>query len=200
MRNRLPAMCLFVLAAAPAWPQAADPIADPPDPQSGQNGQNVVAEAKPQKKNFRFEFKNHPSLRMGEWFRMDFRLKFQHEFRTFDPEVTTDEGELANLRKFRVGIEGYVTKDIEYSIERELRNEIGDLFELRTRPTKALWRDVYGNYRYFRRFQVRGGQFKLPFGMDQLHYSSKGEMINRSLIGNFLAPGRDVGFMLHGKF
>ena len=151
---------------------------------------------KPAKKYFRFEFKQHPAIRMGKWFRMDFRLKFQHDFRTFDPEVSTDEGELANLRKFRVGIQGYVTKSFEYEIEREIRNEIGDLFNIRTRPTLALWRDVYGNWRYFRRVQIRAGQFKIPFGMDQLH---GGDFVYRSMIGNYLSPGRDTGIMAHGK-
>ena len=151
---------------------------------------------KPSKRYFRFEFKDRPAIRMGKWFRMDFRLKFQHDFRTFDPEVSTDEGELSNLRKFRVGIRGYVTKNFEYEIEREIRNEIGDLFNLRTRTTLALWRDVYGNWRYFRKAQIRAGQFKVPFGLDQLHNSG---FVYRSMIGNFLAPGRELGIMLHGK-
>jgi phosphate-selective porin len=80
-----------------------------------------------------------------------------------------------------------------------MRNEIAELFRFRTRETRALWRDVYGNYRYYRRTQIRVGQFKIPFGMDQLHYSSDGELTQRSLIGNFLAPGRDLGIMAHGK-
>jgi phosphate-selective porin len=152
------------------------------------------------KKYFRFEFTKHPAIRLGKWLRADFRLKFQHDFRSFDPEVTGDEGETSNLRKFRVGVEGYVTKSFEYSIEREIRNEVAGVLNLRTRETHALWRDVYGNFRYFRRFQIRAGQFKIPFGMDQLHYSSTGEFVNRSLIGNYLAPGRELGAMLHGKF
>lgn len=106
---------------------------------------------------------------------------------------------MENLRKFRVGIQGYVTKSFEYEVEREIRNEVADWLHLRTRETRALWRDVYGNFRYFRRFQIRAGQFKIPFGMDQLHYSTKGEFVFRSLIGNYLAPGRDLGIMAHGK-
>jgi phosphate-selective porin len=151
---------------------------------------------KPAKRYFRFEFKQHPAIRMGKWFRMDFRLKFQHDFRTFSPEVSTDEGELANLRKFRVGIQGYVTKSFEYEIEREIRDDISGLLNLRDRRTLALWRDVYGNWRYFRKVQIRAGQFKIPFGMDQMHNSG---FVYRSLIGNYLAPGRDVGVMAHGK-
>jgi len=92
---------------------------------------------KPAKRYFRFEFKQHPAIRMGKWFRMDFRLRFQHDFRIFDPEVSTDEGELANIRKFRVGIQGYVTKNFEYEIEREIRNEVGDLLNLRTRALRG---------------------------------------------------------------
>jgi len=151
---------------------------------------------KPAKRYFRFDFKQHPAIRMGKWFRMDFRLKFQHDFRSFGPEVSTDEGELSNLRKFRVGIQGYITKNFEYEIEREIRDDIGALFHLRDRPTLALWRDVYGNWRYFRRVQIRAGQFKIPFGMDQLHNSG---FVYRSMIGNYLAPGRDLGIMAHGK-
>ena len=151
---------------------------------------------KPSARYFRTEWKKHPAIRLGKWFRADFRLKVEQDFRTYDPEVSTDEGELANLRKFRVGVEGYVTKSFEYRVERELRDEIAEWTNMRTRPTLALWRDVYGNWRYFRRIQIRAGQFKIPFGMDQLHHP---EFVNRSLIGNFLAPGRDQGVMAHGK-
>lgn len=153
----------------------------------------------PARKGLRFEFRNHPSIRDGDWLRVDLRLKVQYDFRTFDPEFAADEGGLANLRRLRVGVEGYVTKSLEYAVERELRNEVGDLLNLRHRETHALWRDVYGNFRYFRRVQLRFGQFKIPFGMDQLKYGTNGEFVNRSLIGNFLAPGRDVGVMLHGR-
>ena len=175
----------------------ADQAADDAGPAPGQNGSAAVT--KPAKRTFRFEFKTHPSIRAGQWFRMDLRLKFQHDFRSFSPEVTTDEGELSNLRKFRVGVQGYLTKNLEYEVERELRNEVADFFNLRHRETHALLRDAYGNFRYFRRAQIRFGQFKIPFGLDQLHYSTNGEFVNRSLIGNYLAPGRDVGIMLHGK-
>jgi phosphate-selective porin OprO/OprP len=140
-----------------------------------------------------------PSVRAGQWFRADFSVRFQHDFRTFDPEVSGDEGEVANLRRFRVGVSGYITRSLEYKVERDLRNEVANLFNLRARETNALWRDVYGNIRYFRRAQIRVGQFKIPFGMDQLHYASDGELAMRSLIGNFLAPGRDLGIMLHGR-
>jgi phosphate-selective porin len=195
--SRLPPIWLMALLAVCACAQTPDSkaVSEAPAPEQDQ----AVAAIKPAPKNFRFQFTNHPSIRAGQWFRADLRLKFQHDFRTFSPEVSTDEGELSNLRRFRVGVEGYVTRNLEYEFERELRNEVADFFNLRTRPTSALWRDVYGNFRYFRRVQLRFGQFKIPFGLDQLRFGTNGEFVTRSLIGQFLSPGRDVGLMLHGR-
>jgi len=186
--------CLVLMLPVSALAQEADPSST-----EARSQNRDVAAAQPVRKTFRFQFTNHPSIRAGQWFRMDLRIKFQHDFRTFDPEVSTDEGELANLRKFRVGVQGYLTRSLEYEVERELRNEVADFFNLRHRETQSLLRDAYGNFRYFRRTQLRFGQFKIPFGLDQLHYGTNGEFVNRSLIGNFLAPGRDVGIMLHGR-
>ena len=160
-----------------------------------------AAVATPPKKwnEVRLQNTNHPSVRMGDWLRVDFRLRLMHDFRAFDPEFSGDEGETSNLRQLRVGLQGYVTKDIEFEVEREIRNEIGELLGLRTRPTSTLWRDVFVNYRRFRRFQLRAGQFKIPFGADQLPSTARNEFAFRSLIGSYLAPGRDIGVMLHGK-
>jgi phosphate-selective porin OprO/OprP len=178
--------------AQPA-PAAASEEAD-------ENGQNpVVAERKKFLGGATFETWPRPTLRVGEWLRVDFRLKFQHDFRTFDPEISGDEGEVANLNSVRVGIEGDITRHFEYEIDREVRNGIADTLHLRTRQTHALWRDVYGNFRYFRRFQIRAGQFKIPFGMDQLQSSKHSDFVFRSLIGGRLAPGRDVGIEAHGR-
>ena len=192
-RFTIPLLFGLIVFQAPARGLEDPEKDDPADKDS------TAAVKKPEKRYFRFEMKTHPAFRMGKWFRTDFHLTMQQDFRTFDPEVSTDEGEVANLRKFRVGISGYVTKSFEYEVEREIRNEIGDLFHMRTRETHALWRDVYGNFRYFRRVQIRAGQFKIPFGMDQVHFSTKGEFVFRSLIGNYLAPGRELGIMAHGK-
>ena len=171
------------------------------DPEPAQKDQDEEKEPKDKKssKGARFILRKHPSFRVGKMFRMDFRVKFQHDFRTFDPELTGDEADVSNLKKMRVGVEGTLFKHFEYEVEREIRNEVADLFNFRTRETHALWRDVYGNFRYFRRVQVKVGQFKLPFGMDQLHGGAKRDFVFRSLIGERLAPGRDRGIMLHGR-
>ncbi len=180
-----------------AWDGDAEAAADA-DP--AQKDQDEEKEGKGKRSTgARFLLRRHPSFRVGRAFRMDFRVKFQHDLRTFNPALTGDEGDVANLKKMRVGIEGTVFRIFEYEVEREIRNEVADLFNLRSRETHALWRDVYGNFRYFRRVQVKAGQFKLPFGMDQLYGRFRQDFVFRSLIGERLAPGRDRGIMLHGR-
>jgi phosphate-selective porin OprO/OprP len=55
------------------------------------------------------------------------------------------------------------------------------------------------NFRRFRNFQIKAGKFKIPFGQDQLTSSMNLDFVYRSRIGRQLAPGRDSGFMLHGR-
>lgn len=166
----------------------------------GAAGESDASLKQPRKWNeVRLPNASQPSVRMGEWLRVDFRVRLMHDFRAFDPELSGDQGETSNLRQLRVGLRGYVTKDIEFEVEREIRNEVSELLRLRTNPTSTLWRDVFVNYRRLRRFQIRAGQFKIPFGADQLHSTASNDFAFRSLIGSFLAPGRDIGVMAHGK-
>lgn len=192
------------LPAAPALAAADDEAEAAPEPpqkdkDEEQELKEEVKKGKKRKQGFRFVMHQHPSIRVGKWFRADFRVKFQQDFRSFDPEFFGDEGDTTNLKKMRVGVEGYITKSFEYEVEREIRNEISDLFKFRTRDTHALWRDVYGNFRYYRRAQIKVGQFKIPFGMDQIKGSTQRDFVFRSLIGERLAPGRDQGIMVHGR-
>lgn len=135
----------------------------------------------------RFVYRSHPSLRVGKALRVDFRAKFHTDFRGFDPFVTTDEG-LFDFQRARVGIEGNFLKIFEFELERELS------------PHKNPWRDAYGNFRYFKRAQLKAGKFKIPFGRDQLTSPTNLPFILRSRIGDHLTPARDIGFMFHGRF
>jgi phosphate-selective porin OprO/OprP len=92
-----------------------------------------------------------------------------------------------DLHRARVGIDGTVLKRIDYQVERELSDT--------TQP----WKDVYVDGRIARALEVRAGQFKIPFGLDQLTSSMDLDFSYRSLAGTYLAPGRDVGLMLHGR-
>ena len=87
----------------------------------------------------------------------------------------------------RLQVEGTLFKRLEFEVSREF----GDAEE----PE----RDTFANVRLSRAFELRGGQFKVPFGRDALTGGANLDFVYRSLIGRHLAPGRDLGVMAHGR-
>jgi hypothetical protein len=58
-------------------------------------------------------------------------------------------------------------------------------------------KDAYGNYEITDGVQVRAGQFKTPYGRQQLNSTAKLAFMNRSIVSDEFSPGRDVGVMFH---
>jgi phosphate-selective porin len=127
-----------------------------------------------------------PTLRLGNWFRADFRVKLQTDFRGFSPPQVTDEGRF-DFHRLRLVMSGQAWRDFEYEIEYE------------TRPTNHPWRDVFVNYRRIRRVQIKGGRFKIPFGRDQISGVTDLDFVYRSLLGDYISPARETGVMVHGR-
>jgi len=87
----------------------------------------------------------------------------------------------------RLQIEGTLFKRLDFEVSREF----GEALE----PE----RDLFANLRVRRAFEVRAGQFKMPFGRDALTGGANLDFVYRSLAGRLLAPGRDLGVMAHGR-
>ena len=119
--------------------------------------------------------------------KLDFTVKSQMDLRDFPSEPTTEPKDVFDLHRARVGIEGTMLKRLDYQVERELSD------------TSQPWKDVFVDGRVARAFDVRAGQFKIPFGLDQLTSGMDLDFNYRSLAGTYLSPGRDVGLMLHGR-
>jgi phosphate-selective porin OprO/OprP len=126
-----------------------------------------------------------PELRIGE-FRAALRLRLHLDWHDFDPELGEDEFE---VRRARVVLEGRVYDDLEYEFDADLAEDPG-----------REWKDVFANYRRYRFAEVKGGRFKIPFGLDQNTSVTNLNFVERSLIGAQLAPSRATGGMVHGRF
>jgi len=133
----------------------------------------------------RLEWDPLPSLRIGDDVRIDLRLKLQGDLRAFSPEQPTDNGTF-ELHRRRVSIEGRLFEDIEFQIERELRE-------------RRVWRDVYVNFRAAGALQVRAGKFKMPFGLEETTPTMDLDFVYRTLGSDGLTPARDIGVMAHGR-
>lgn len=126
-----------------------------------------------------------PSIRIGNVARIDFRLKLQGDYRGFDPEQD-DDLEAFELHRRRAGIQGVLFRRLEFEVERELRDQ-------------GPWRDAFLNLRMAPWLQVKGGKFKMPFGLEELTGTMDLDFINRTLASDTITPARDVGVMVHGR-
>ena len=144
----------------------------------------------------RFVWRDHPSLRAGRNLRLDFSVKVQEDARhAGDDPVDFSTWELHRLR---AGIDGEVFRKIQFSIEREFSESLNN--DPTRKSTKSQWKDVYVEYNAADSIQVRGGQFKIPYGLDQTSGETNLDFIYRSLGGDYISPGRDIGGEAHGRF
>lgn len=144
-----------------------------------------------------FRWREHPQIRSPRIFRVDFVGKFQWDAR--DPGDDPSDFDNYEIHRARVGIEGELFNRVQFAIERELtERETGDSDP--TEQRKSAWKDVYVDANISDALQVRVGKFKIPFGLEQLNGIANLDFVYRSGSANYLAPGRDVGFAVHGRF
>jgi phosphate-selective porin OprO and OprP len=136
---------------------------------------------------------DRPSLRVGRLLRVDLRARIQGDFRAFSPDLVTDEGTF-DLNRARIALDGNFLRHFDYQVEHEFRETFGGL------KSKYPWRDVYVNFDYFDNFQLQAGKFKIPFSVEQLTSVANLDFIERARVADDLAPARDIGVMLHGRF
>ena len=129
---------------------------------------------------------DRPSIVFGDDINVDLRMKLQLDWRTFDPEIDEDVFDFRNLR---FGLKGELTKHVDYEIEREV-SEDGEFTD---------WKDVYITWRTFDGLSVRGGRFKVPFGLEQNTGPTETDFAYRSLASSTIAPARDKGVMVFGR-
>jgi len=142
-----------------------------------------------------FRWREHPQLRTGPLFRVDFIAKFQWDAR--HPGDDPSNFDTYEIHRARIGIEGEIFRRVQFSVERELtEREADDPGERK----KSAWKDVYVDANISDAVQVRAGKFKVPFGLEQLTGIANLDFVYRSLSANYLAPGRDVGVAVHGRF
>jgi phosphate-selective porin OprO and OprP len=134
-----------------------------------------------------------PTIRSGSLLRMDFRAMVQADGRAFSPQLTSKEGTF-DVSRVRLGLRGRLLTHFEYEGEYEFRETFGG------RHLNHPLRDAFVNFDYFDDFQLRIGKFKLPFSQEQNTGAANLDFILRSRIADELAPGRDLGAMLHGRF
>src|SRR5262245_54672288 len=99
------------------------------------------------------------------------------------------------LRRTRLNATGRFLEDFDFKVEAELSGVLGETPGLRAQVT-----DGYFNWTRYSRSSTRVGQFKTPFGYEQLALDPRLYTIERSLANDRLTLSRQVGMQLSGQF
>ena len=136
----------------------------------------------------RLSFDKHPAIDFGNAFTASVRIKSQNDWRDFPAEPGTDPKDVFDPYRERIAVEGKIVGRVLYHVEREFHD------------TSSPWKNIYLDGRVMHGLRLQGGQFNMPFGLDQTTSLMDLDFNYHSLAGSYLAPGRGLGVMAYGDF
>ncbi|HEX4495519.1 MAG TPA: porin [Thermoanaerobaculia bacterium] len=104
-----------------------------------------------------------------------------------------NDNERFYLRRARLNATGKFLEDFDFRLEMDLSNNLNN-----TSAERAQLTDGYINWNHFSFLNVKVGQFKTPFGFEQLYADARLLTIERSLANDRLTLNRQVGLGLAG--
>lgn len=104
-----------------------------------------------------------------------------------------DDSNRIFVRRARINASGAFQEDFDYRIEGEFAGTLGTSSALRSQMT-----DGYVTFTRWPSGTIRAGQFKTPYGFEQLYSDTKLSTPERSTVNDFLTPGRQLGVQLAG--
>lgn len=129
----------------------------------------------------------------------------------FEGRFGVGSGEIKDrfrLRRARIGVSGEYAEHFEFKLEGEftqsdvgltIRDASGRTLGSNATRTAFGATDLFANWSTFPEFNVKVGQFKAPFGLEQLTSDTKLFTPERSLVTSALTPERQIGVQVWGK-
>jgi phosphate-selective porin OprO/OprP len=99
------------------------------------------------------------------------------------------------LRRARIGLTGDFAEQFDFKLEGDFESSDG----LNSGRTAFEGTDIFVNWHQFAEAQIKVGQWKAPFGLEQLTPDTTLYLIERSLPTGALTPERQIGVQLWGK-
>ena len=117
------------------------------------------------------------------------QVRYTDENREVEPANDPDRGSF-RIRRMKTKFEGWVyTKDLTYELQLNWADSVNVL------------EDAVVNYDFTKgrkEFQFKAGQYKVPFGRQELTSSGSQQFVDRSTVSNTFARGRDIGVQVWG--
>jgi len=99
------------------------------------------------------------------------------------------------LRRARINLTGDFAEQFDFKVEGDFENSDG----LNSNRTAFEATDIFINWHQFAEANVKAGQWKAPFGLEQLTPDPSLIIIERSLPTGAITPERQIGVQLWGK-
>ena len=99
------------------------------------------------------------------------------------------------LRRARINLTGDFAEQFDFKIEGDFENSDG----ISSSRTAFSGTDIFVNWHQFPEAQIKVGQWKAPFGLEQLTPDTSLYIIERSLPTGAITPERQIGVQLWGK-
>jgi phosphate-selective porin OprO/OprP len=99
------------------------------------------------------------------------------------------------LRRARINLTGDFAENFDFKIEGEFENSDG----ISSSRTAFSGTDIFVNWHQFPEAQIKVGQWKAPFGLEQITPDPSLIMIERSLPTGAITPERQIGVQVWGK-
>ena len=99
------------------------------------------------------------------------------------------------LRRARIGMTGDFAEQFDFKIEGDFEQSDG----INSGRTDFSGTDIFINWHQFPAAQIKAGQYKAPFGMEQLTPDTSLLTIERTLPTGAITPERQIGVELWGK-
>src|SRR5213083_754968 len=99
------------------------------------------------------------------------------------------------LRRARINLTGDLAENFDFKVEGDFENSDG----LSSSRTAFEATDIFVNWHQFPEAQIKLGQWKAPFGLEQTTPDTTLYMIERSLPTGAITPERQIGVQLWGK-
>jgi len=99
------------------------------------------------------------------------------------------------LRRARINLTGDFAENFDFKVEGDFENSDG----LNSSRTAFEATDIFVNWHQFAEANVKAGQWKAPFGLEQLTPDQYLIIIERSLPTGAITPERQIGVQLWGK-
>jgi phosphate-selective porin len=139
-------------------------------------------------------------------------LQMQYEAR----DVSAFEGRFGSgaiddrfrLRRLRINVTGGFAEQFDFKLEGEfassdtaitVRNAMGATIASNSTRTSFGGLDLWANWHRFPEFQIKVGQYKAPFGFEQLSSDPKLLTAERSQVTSALTPERQIGLQIWGQ-